>query len=82
MSIRRITISVPDAVASRIKRAARSKPVSAWVTGVIEAHLDDAEMDRQWRAFYQDLDLSPQDDRRGDRLFDRLSRARARTTVR
>ena len=82
MSIRRITISVPDSVAGRIKRAARSKPVSTWVTDVIEAHLDEAEMERQWRAFYEDLDLSPQDKRRGDRLFDRLTRARARTTTR
>jgi hypothetical protein len=82
MSIRRITISVPESVAGRIKRAARSKPVSAWVTDVIEAHLDDAEMDRQWGAFYEDLGLSPQDERRGDRLFDRLKRAPARATPR
>jgi len=82
MSIRRITISVPESVAGRIKRAARSTPVSTWVTDVIEAHLDEAEMERQWRAFYQDLGLSPQDERRGDRLFDRLARASARTTTR
>jgi hypothetical protein len=82
MSIRRITISVPEAVAGRIRRAANSKPVSAWVTDVIEAHLDDAEMDRQWRAFYEDVGLSAQDQRRGDRLFDRLRRASARATAR
>jgi hypothetical protein len=82
MSIRRITISVPESVAGRIKRAARSKPVSTWVTDVIEAHLDDEEMERQWRAFYADVGLSPQDERRGDQLFERLTRASARTTKR
>ena len=82
MSIRRITISLPESVAGRIKRAARSKPVSTWVTDVIQAHLDDAEMERQWQAFCGDIGLSPQDERRGDRLFDRLTRASARLTTR
>ena len=33
MSIKRITISVPDDTAERIKKAANGIPVSAWVTG-------------------------------------------------
>ena len=51
MSIKRITISVPDAVARRIKRAAGSVPVSAWVTDVLEQRLNDADLDSQWQAF-------------------------------
>jgi hypothetical protein len=46
MSIRRITISVPVEVAARIRKAAGKTPVSAWVTGVVEDRLDDAELEK------------------------------------
>jgi hypothetical protein len=74
MSIRRITISVPEAVAGRIKRAARTQPVSAWVTEVIESHLDEAAMEREWQAFYRDVGLTREDEKKGDRVFNRLTR--------
>jgi len=44
MTIRRITISVPDEVARRVKKAAGSASVSAWVTGLIEEHLEEREL--------------------------------------
>jgi hypothetical protein len=78
MSIRRITISVPEEVANRIKRAAGSEPVSSWVTGVIEERLDDAELERQWEAFYRDVAPKRDDVRRADALFRRLTRRRRR----
>ena len=58
MTIKRITISVPSEVAARIKKAAGKTPVSAWVTDVIEEHLDDAELERAWEAFYRDVSPS------------------------
>jgi hypothetical protein len=73
MSIRRITISVPETVARRIKRAAGSTPVSSWVTDVIEAHLDDAELDRLWEEFCRDVSPSAKDARRADAIFKRLT---------
>jgi hypothetical protein len=45
---------VPAATASRIKKAAGAIPVSAWVTDVIEEHLNEVELERQWQAFRQD----------------------------
>jgi len=74
MSIRRITISVPAEVAALIKKAAGSAPVSAWVTGVIEERLEDAELERQWRAFYRDVRPSRDEVRRADAMFRRLTR--------
>ena len=74
MSIRRITISVPEAVAGKIKKAAGGRPVSAWVTDVIEEHLDDEELERQWQAFYRDVAPKREDVRRADRIFTRLTR--------
>jgi hypothetical protein len=74
MSIKRITISVPSEVATRIKKAAGVKPVSAWVTDVIEDHLDDAELERQWQAFYREVGPRPRDVRRADAIFKRLTK--------
>ena len=76
MSIRRITISVPEEVAGRIKKAAGDTPVSAWVTDLIEEHLDDAELDRQWNEFYREVSPKREDIRRADAMFTRLTRAR------
>ena len=74
MSIKRITISVPDGVARRIKRAAGSVPVSAWVTDVIEQRLNHAELDRQWQAFYSAVNPSPKDVAQAKGLFKRLTK--------
>ncbi len=71
MSITRITISVPDEVASRIKQAAGSVPVSTWVTRLIEEHLDDAELDRLWEEFYRDVSPGKQARRRADAIMRR-----------
>jgi hypothetical protein len=78
MAIRRITISVPEEVAGRIKRAAGSQPVSSWVTTVIEERLDDAELERQWEEFYREVAPRRDDVRRADAIFRRLTRRRRR----
>lgn len=74
MSIKRITISVQDEVADRIKKAAGATPVSAWVTDVIEEHLDDAQLERAWQSFYADVNPTRSDRRRADAIFRRLTR--------
>ena len=81
MAIRRITISVPEEVAGRIRKAARATPVSAWVTGLIEHHLDETELDRQWEAFYQEVGPSAKETRRADGIFTRLTRRTGRRGV-
>lgn len=73
MSIRRITISVPAQVAGRIKKAAGPKPVSTWVTDLIEEHLDDSELERQWAAFCRDVKPTRRDTQKADVLFNRLT---------
>lgn len=54
MAIERVTLSVPREVAARLKKAAGTKPVSAWVTALIEEHLDQAELETQFREFCED----------------------------
>jgi sirohydrochlorin ferrochelatase len=74
MSIRRITISVPDKTAARIKKAAGAMAVSAWVTGIIEERLEDAELDRLWQEFYRSVQPRGADVRRANAMFKRLTR--------
>jgi hypothetical protein len=78
MAIRRITISVPDETASRIKKAAGQVPVSSWVTDVIEEHLDDAELERKWQEFYASVNPSRKERKGAEALHARLSKARRR----
>lgn len=72
MAIRRITISVPEETAARIRKAAHKKPVSAWVTEVIEEHLDAAALEQQWQEFCRAAAPRRADVRRADAIFDRL----------
>jgi hypothetical protein len=78
MSIRRITFSVQPEVAKRIKKAAGVKPVSAWLTEVIEEHLDDAELERRWQEFYAAVAPLPSDRKRARTIFDDLTKNRRR----
>jgi len=74
MSIKRITISVPTALAGRIKKAAGSVPVSTWVTDALEERLNEAELERQWQAFYRDVNPTRRDVAVADGIFKRLTK--------
>jgi hypothetical protein len=81
MSIRRITISVPADVAARIKKAAGRTPVSAWVTGIIEDHLEDAELERMWASFYEEVAPRRADVTRANAIFKRLTKPAGRKSA-
>ena len=72
MSIKRITISVPEEVAKRIKKAAGKLPVSEWLTGVVDQHLNDADLEREWAEFVRDVAPTAADVRRAEAMFNRL----------
>jgi hypothetical protein len=76
MSTRRITISVPTKVAARMKKAAGDASVSAWVTGLIEERLNDAELERQWNEFYKSIHFRPEDVRRAEAILRGLRKPR------
>jgi hypothetical protein len=75
MSIRRITVSFPEGVAAKIKRAAGPVSVSAWVAGVIQDRLDDEELERRWQNFYRSVRPRRADTRRAEAIFRRLTTA-------
>jgi hypothetical protein len=72
MAIRRITISVPEELAERIKQAAGDKPVSQYVTETLEKELSDDELQRQWEEFYRSLPPNPEADMKAAEMFERL----------
>lgn len=74
MNIRRITISVPAGVARRIKKAAKERSVSAWLTEVIEERLENAELERLWGEFYASVAPDRADTQRANAIFDRLTK--------
>ena len=74
MSIKRITISVPEEVAKRIKKAAGKAPVSAWLTELVDEHLNDAELEREWADFVRDVAPRPADNRRAEAMYARLTK--------
>lgn len=78
VSIRRITISLQDRLAERAKAAARGVPVSAWVAGLIEEHLEGAALEEAWQRFYRSVSPSRGDRRRAEALMKRLGRPAAR----
>jgi hypothetical protein len=81
MTIRRITISVPEEVAVRIKKAAGNAPVSTWVTDRIEEHLDDRELVQLWNEFVLDVAPSPSDKRKAESIHGRLTKPARRRSA-
>lgn len=78
MSIRRITISVQEDVARRLKTAAGEKPVSTWVTEILLEHLDDTELERRWAEFYESVSPSAADVRKAKKLVASLRQPKRR----
>ena len=70
MAAVRITLSVPDELAARIKKAAGEGTVSGWVTHVIEDYLaEDAELERR---FDEWLEAQPPADEETKRRVDEV----------
>jgi hypothetical protein len=74
MSARRITVSVPEAVALRLKKAAGKTPVSTWLTDLIEEHLDERELEGKWEAFYAGVSPDAGAARKADEILKRATR--------
>jgi metal-responsive CopG/Arc/MetJ family transcriptional regulator len=78
MSIKRITISVPSALAAKVKRAAGKKPVSVFVADVLEASIEEEQVERAWREYVADVAPTAADDRRADDVIAGLRRRKRR----
>ena len=78
MTIRRVTISMPEKLARKVKKAAGKKPVSAWISEILEREVDEAELERLWKQHFVDVPMTAEERRRGDELFEQTTRPRRR----
>lgn len=74
MATKRITVSVPAEVASRIKRAAgQSHSVSEWVTNAVTRTLEEEDLTRRFLEFCDGVKASPSEEKRAKQSFDRIA---------
>jgi hypothetical protein len=69
MSVRRITVSLPEETARRLKKAARGRSVSALLTELVDATLDTREIEAQWLRLYDEVAPPAAAERKAERLF-------------
>jgi hypothetical protein len=74
MSTRCITLRVAEEQALCRRDPAGDSSFPAWVTGASEAELENVEAERVWREFYASVAPSRAEVRRGDTLYQRLTR--------
>lgn len=73
MAAVRITLSVPEELAARIKKAAGEGTVSGWVVKVIEEYFaEDAELERLFVEWLEANPPSEEARQRADELFDQI----------
>jgi hypothetical protein len=68
-------------VARRVKKAAGDASVSAWVTGLIEEHLEDRELERLWQEFYRSVAPKAGDVRQANAIYRRLTKRRRKSAA-
>ena len=78
MSIKRITISVPSALAAKVKRAAGKKPVSVFVADVLEEKIEEEQIERAWREFVAGVAPTASDRQRADDVIGALRKRKRR----
>jgi Arc/MetJ-type ribon-helix-helix transcriptional regulator len=74
MATKRITVSVPAEVATRIKRAAgRRHSVSEWVTNAVTRTLEEEDVTRRFLEFCDGVNASSSDEKRAEESFGRIT---------
>lgn len=80
MATKRITVSVPAEVATRIKRAAgRSHSVSEWVTNAVTRTLEEEDLRRRFLEFCDGVKASNSEEKRAKQSFDRIAQRTRRS---
>jgi hypothetical protein len=77
VTIKRVTISLPEDLADKLREQAGDRSVSAYVADLISDHLDNDELEALWRGFVDDVGPSDTDIAAADRVLDELTAARS-----
>ena len=76
MARKRITVSVPAEIASRIKRAAgRMRSVSEWVTTAVTRTLEEEDLARRFLEFCDGVNATRAEEKQAKASFDRILRS-------
>ncbi len=78
MTITRVTISMPSELARRVKRAAGKKPVSSWLTELLEDHLSTQDLEGVWDRYIADMAFTERETREARARLDRLTKRKRR----
>src|SRR3954467_15520275 len=79
MATKRVTVSVPVEVATRMKRAAgRKRSVSEWVTSAVVRALEDDDLRRRFLAVCDEVEANPADEQRARYAFAQITRRRGK----
>ncbi len=77
MATKRITVSVPVEIATRIKRAAgRRRSVSEWVTNAMIRTLEEDDLERRFLEFCDDVKATPAQEAQARASFDKILRGK------
>jgi hypothetical protein len=72
MSVRRMTVSLPEDTARRLKSAARGRSVSALLAELVDETLDQRELETQWRQLYNQVAPSLAASQKAERILSAL----------
>lgn len=77
MATKRITVSVPAEIATRIKQAAgRSRSVSEWVTNAVTRTLEEEDLKRRFLEYCDSVKATPEQERQAKASFDRITQSK------
>lgn len=74
MTITRVTISMPKELAAKVKKAAGKKPVSAWLTEMVQDRLGEQDLERVWNEYFAEMTFTKRETRDARDRLDRLTK--------
>jgi hypothetical protein len=68
----RVTVSLPTDLVAKLKTEAGERSMSAFVAALIQEHLEEAELERLWKAYVDDVGVTADDVATADRVLNEL----------
>lgn len=72
MTTRRVTVSLPEELAEKLREQAGERSVSAFVADILEERLERRELDRLWADYLRDTGVSASDLTEADAILNDL----------
>lgn len=73
MAIKRVTVSLPEELAAKLRSEAGGRSVSAYVADLISEHFDESEVERLWRSYLDEVAITSEDIATADEILNKLT---------